>query len=111
MLEHEFTFTIKKILTELFGDKSNEIFEKSYLIQYLNKKTKAANRGSKSRSSFANHYAIYVLVEDYIQKGFLQSELDYSEYEGAKYTDIFQRMKELPFGSCRGDKELKKLIV
>lgn len=40
MLEHEFTFTIKKILTELFGDKSNEIFEKSYLIQYLNKKQK-----------------------------------------------------------------------
>lgn len=38
-------------------------------------------------------------MEDYIQKGFLQPEFDYSEYEGAKYTDIFQRMKELPFGS------------
>jgi hypothetical protein len=99
MLEHEFTFTIKQILTELFGNKNNEIFEKSYLIQYLNKKTKAANKGSKSRSSFANHYAIYVLVEDYILKGFLQPEFDYSEYEGAKYTDIFQRMRELPFGN------------
>lgn len=99
MLEHEFTLTIREILKQLFGNDANEVFEKSYLIQYLNKKTKAANRGSKSRSSFANHYAVYVLIEDYINKGFNQGQSNYSEYEGAKYTDIFQRMRELPFGS------------
>lgn len=41
MLEHEFTVTIQRILKELFNNNSHEIFEKSYLIQYLNKKTKA----------------------------------------------------------------------
>jgi hypothetical protein len=40
------------------------------IIQYLNSKINAANRGSKSRAGFANHYAIYVLVEDYINGGF-----------------------------------------
>jgi hypothetical protein len=99
MLEHEFTPVIKQILSNLFGNYAEEIFEKSYLIQYLNKKTKAASRGSKARASFANHYAIYVLVEDYIKKGFLQDDHDYSEYEGAKYTELFTRMRKLPFGS------------
>ncbi len=56
MLEHAFTTEIRKILKEKFNDKST--------------KTRAANRGSKSRGSFANHYAIYVLVEDYIKNGF-----------------------------------------
>ncbi len=99
MLEHEFTNVIREILKQLFGGSSEEIFEKSHLIQYLNKKTRAASRGSKARASFANHYAIYVLVEDYINKGFLEKNRDYSEYEGAKYTDLFTRMRELPFGS------------
>ena len=72
--------------------------EKSYLIRYLNNKTKSASRGSKSRASFANHYAIYVLVEDYISKGFLDGEHPYSDYEGAVYTDLFTRIRELPFG-------------
>ncbi|WP_228056623.1 hypothetical protein [Microcoleus sp. LEGE 07076] len=44
----------------------------------MNIKTKAANKGSKSRGSFANLYAIYVLLEDYLLKNFHQSEM-YSE--------------------------------
>lgn len=71
---------------------SNEI------LQYLNIKTKAANRGSKSRDGFANHYAIYVLVEDYIAGEFHESG-NYSDYEGAKFNDLFRRQRELPFGS------------
>lgn len=97
-MEHEFTPIIKGILRDHFGVVAEEIFEKSYLIRYLNNKTKAASRGSKSRASFANHYAIYVLVEDYISKGFLDGESPYSDYEGAVYTDLFTRIRELPFG-------------
>ena len=61
-------------------------------------KTKAANRGSKSRAGFANHYAIYVLVEDYLNGGF-DKKGGYSDYDGAKFSDLFRRQRELPFGS------------
>ncbi|MFM9265095.1 restriction endonuclease [Tychonema sp. BBK16] len=96
-MEHEFTKTIKKILKENFGASGEEVFALSELIQYLNIKTKSANKGSKSRGSFANLYAIYVLAEDYFLKYFHQSE-KYSDYEGAVYTNIFKRQRELPFG-------------
>ncbi len=97
-MKHEFTPVIKDILRDNFGDLSEDIFEKSYLVRYLNNKTKSASRGSKSRGSFANHYAIYVLVEDYISKGFAEDKASYSDYEGAIYTELFTRMRELPFG-------------
>ncbi|MEG4457160.1 restriction endonuclease [Microcoleus sp. N9_A1] len=96
-MEHEFTKTIKKILKENFGVSGEQVFAVSELIQYLNIKTKSANKGSKSRGSFANLYAIYVLAEDYFLKKFHQSE-KYSDYEGAVYTNIFKRQRELPFG-------------
>lgn len=98
-MEHEFTSVIKGALVRRFKDLAEEIFEKSHLIKYLNYKTKSANRGSKSRSSFANHYALYVLVEDYVLKNFADGGDSYSDYEGAVYTELFTRMKELPFGS------------
>jgi len=96
-MEHEFTKTIKKTLKENFGAAGEQVFAGSELIQYLNIKTKSANKGSKSRGSFANLYAIYVLVEDYFSRDFHQSEM-YSDYEGAVYTNIFKRQRELPFG-------------
>jgi hypothetical protein len=67
---HSFTDTIIEILQRHFGDSANDILEASPLLGYLNNKTKAANRGSKARGAFANHYALYVVVEDYIKKGF-----------------------------------------
>ena len=97
-MEHSFTTDIKTILYKHFGDKSAAIFERSLLIQYLNLKTKSASRGAKARSSFANLYAIYVLVEDYIQNDFVEKG-DYATYEGALYNRLFQRQRELPFGN------------
>jgi hypothetical protein len=76
------------------------VFNNSELIQYLNIKTKSANSGSKSRGSFANHYALYVLVEDYITKGFIYEKRgEYNLYEGARFTDLLHRQRQLPFGS------------
>lgn len=98
MVEHEFTATIKEILNKYFAEKSDDVFSKSPLIQYLNIKTKSANRGSKSRGAFANHYALYVLIEDYVNNGFSDSG-DYTTYSGAKYLDLFNRQRQLPFGS------------
>ncbi len=96
-MEHEFTKTIKTILEKNFPRAAEKIFSKSELIQYLNIKTRSANKGSKSRGSFANLYAIYVLTEDYIAKGFHKSG-NYKNYEGAVFSLLFKRQRELPFG-------------
>lgn len=98
IIKHDFTTTIIAILDSNTNGKGKKLLKTSELLQYLNIKTKAANRGSKSRAGFANHYAIYVLVEDYINGGFNESN-DYSNYDGAKFSDLFDRQRELPFGS------------
>ncbi len=98
IMEHDFTPAIINIVKKYFPEIHDDIFEKSYLIRYLNFKTKSASRGSKSRGSFANHYAVFVLVEDYINKGFLDNEMAYSDYDGAIYTELLNRMRKLPFG-------------
>lgn len=95
--QHEFTQNIVAILNYYFPGNGNQILETSELLQYLNVKTKAANRGSKSRASFANHYAIYVLVEDYLNKEF-HLKNGYEDYQGVQYSVLFQRQRELPFG-------------
>lgn len=97
-MQHSFTNNIKSILETHFGNKSERIFERSTLIQYLNLKTKSASHGAKARSSFANLYAVYVLVEDYIQNNFIETG-NYATYEGALYNKLFQRQRELPFGN------------
>jgi len=97
-MEHAFTANIKLVLGEHFGKNADDIFEKSQLIQYINEKTRSANKGSKARSSFANLYAIYVIVEDYIAKGF-DGNCDYSIYDGALFSNLFTRQRELPFGN------------
>lgn len=97
-MEHTFTATIKLVLARHFQSHSEEIFEKSLLIQYINEKTRSADKGSKARSSFANLYAIYVVVEDYLVKAFDKNS-EYSKYEGAEFSNLFLRQRELPFGS------------
>jgi hypothetical protein len=97
-MEHLFTNNIKVILKKNFGKNAETIFEKNLLIQYLNEKTRSANRGSKARGSFANLYAIYVILEDYIAKNYIKKG-DYSVYEGALFSNLFSRQRELPFGS------------
>ena len=97
-MENIFTTIIKSVLGKRFGKYTDEVFDKSQLIQYINEKTRSANRGSKSRSSFANLFAIYVIIEDYIAKGYEQKG-DYSKYEGALFNKLFARQRELPFGS------------
>jgi len=101
IVHHAFTPKILDVLTTHFGDYALDVFTSSPILGYLNNKTKAANRGSKARGAFANHYALYVVVEDYIKKGFADGKADvpYSKYEGARFSDLFRRQRELPFGS------------
>ena len=97
-MEHQFTSTILSIVREDLGEHGDVIYQRSELLRYLNEKTRSASRGSKSRSAFGNLYALYVLVEDYVRQGFPTSG-NYSEYEGARFSDLFRRQRELPFGS------------
>ena len=96
-MEHDFTPVIKRILSNHFGNVAEDLFEKNPILQYVNLKTVSATRGSKARSSFANLYAIYVLVEDYVQHGF-DIKGGYSKYEGTQFSKLFKRQRELPFG-------------
>ena len=97
-MEHQFTEKIQRMLQEDFADHADDVYHRSELIGYLNQKTRSAERGSKSRSSFGNLYAIYVLAEDYVRRGFLQKG-GYSKYEGARFSDLLRRLRSLPFGS------------
>jgi len=97
-MKHSFTAKIKAILSKHFQQDAEQIYSNSELLKYINLKTKSANKGAKARGSFGNLYAIYVLVEDYIN-GKFHKKGDYSKYEGAKYSDLLKRQRELPFGS------------
>lgn len=52
--KHDFTNQIITILDSYSENRGNDILHSSEIIQYINVKTKAANRGSKSRAGFAN---------------------------------------------------------
>ena len=116
-MRYKFTEKIIETITNRFGKIGEQVFDSSELLKYINYKTQSADRGSKSRSSFGNLYAIYVIVEDYIAKGF-HKRGNYGKYEGARFSDLFKRQRELPFGeklqnhalNHRMNQEFKKLF-
>ena len=97
-MKHPFTSKILEILEKNFPTDFEQIYSNSELLNYINFKTKSANRGSKSRGSFGAIYSIYTLVEDYIQNGF-HINGEYSSFEGATQTYLIRRQRELPFGA------------
>ncbi len=97
-MTHPFTSTILATLEKHFPGSGKTIFALSPLLQYINLKTRSANKGSKSRSSFANLYALYVLIEDYLSQGFHTSGT-YSTFTGADFSPLLKRMRTLPFGN------------
>ena len=101
IVEHSFTSTILGVLAKHAGEYAKDVLANSPLLGYLNLKTKAANRGSKARGAFANHYALYVVIEDYIQSGYADGTAGkpYSKHDGARFSDLFRRQRELPFGA------------
>lgn len=69
-MEHSFTEIIYNILKKNYPRNYKSIFDNSLLLQYINQKTKSANKGAKARSSFSNLYALYVIIEDYIENDY-----------------------------------------
>lgn len=97
-METSFEEYIKQYLRGKYGNKYLELYNLSYILQYLVHKTKSANRGAKARGSFANLYAVYVIVEDYLNNHFDENE-NYESYEGARFSNLIKRQRELPFGA------------
>jgi len=98
MVLHEFTKKIIEQVAHDTGTNGKDILVASQLLEYINIKTRSANRGSKSRGSFANLYAIYILIEDYINVVYIDSK-EYSKHDGAIFSELFKRQRELPFGA------------
>jgi len=96
-MTHAFEQTISRVLKKHFNADGETVFSLSPLLGYLNHKPRSANRGSKARSSFANLYALYVLIEDYLNGGYARSG-NYASYSGADFSPLLRRMRELPFG-------------
>lgn len=87
------------VLQKRLGRSAETVFNESELLKYISKKTVSANKGSKSRGSFAALYSLYVLIEDYVNKGFAVGDKQYDQYEGASFTSLMSRQRQLPFGS------------
>ena len=88
---------IKNLLNEKHNGIADELIVHSHLLQYLIKKTKPADKDeSKARKSFANLYAILVLVEDY--RSVIERHEDYSKYQGAQFSPLLEKARSYPFG-------------
>ena len=72
---------VLEILKENFPDNYNEIYEKSLLLQYLDKKMKAIERDSKARRSLGNIYAIYSILY-YYQENYYNKRAEYKKFGG-----------------------------
>ena len=63
---------VEEILKNEYPDNYQKIYDKSPMLQYLDKKMKAVHGNSKTRRSLANIYAIYAILsfyqEDFYEK-------------------------------------------
>lgn len=86
---------IRKILKDEYHDEWEKIFNDSALLQYLNLKSGAIHGNSKSRRSLANWYAIYAILNFYVNDGFVNNRKKYSDFDGFSYSELFnfQRMQ------------------
>ena len=75
-----------------------KIYDNSYLIQYLDMKTKAVHGNSKTRRSLANIYAIYSILH-YYEEDFFQQPDKYRQFDGYDYMRLFTYYRSLYGGS------------
>jgi hypothetical protein len=85
---------IKEILINEYGDNYQNIFDNSPLLQYLDSKMGAIYGNAKTRRSLANIYAIYSLLNFYIEDFWNQKE-KYRKFTGYPYTKLFSFCREL----------------
>ena len=89
---------VQEILEKHFPGCSQQIYSKSLLIQYLDKKSGAIHGTAKTRRSLANYYAIYSILNFYVDEFFSNPD-KYREFEGYEYTKLFAFYRGLYGGS------------
>lgn len=89
---------VREILEKHFPGQSQQIYEKSLLIQYLDKKSGAIHGTAKTRRSLANYYAIYSILNFYVDE-FFDNPDEYKKFEGYEYTKLFTFYRGLYGGS------------
>lgn len=89
---------IEVILRKDFPSDFQDIYDKSMLLQYLDKKMKAVHGDSKTRRSLANIYAIYSILHFY-QNDFFNKPEKYREFGGYDYMRLFSYYRSLYGGS------------
>lgn len=89
---------VQEILEMHFPGQSQQIYEESLLIQYLDKKSGAIHGTAKTRRSLANYYAIYSILNFYVDEFFDEPD-KYKKFEGYEYTKLFVFYRGLYGGS------------
>lgn len=74
------------------------VYDKSPMLQYLDKKMKAVHGNSKTRRSLANIYAIYSILHFY-QDDYYQKVDEYRHFDGYDYMRLFNFYRGLYGGS------------
>lgn len=74
------------------------VYDKSPMLQYLDKKMKAVHGNSKTRRSLANIYAIYSILHFY-QDDYCQKVDEYRHFDGYDYMRLFNFYRGLYGGS------------
>ena len=72
---------VREIIEKHFPGQSQQIYEESLLIQYLDKKSGAIHGTAKTRRSLANYYAIYSILNFYVDEFFDEPD-KYKKIEG-----------------------------
>ena len=86
------------ILKREYPQDFQKVYDKSPLLQYLDKKMKAVHGNSKTRRSLANIYAIYSILYFY-QDDFYEKKDAYRRFGGYDYMKLFNYYRSLYGGS------------
>lgn len=89
---------VQEILEKHFPGQAQQIYTESLLIQYLDKKSGAIHGTAKTRRSLANYYAIYSILNFYVED-FFNNPNEYKKFEGYEYTKLFAFYRGLYGGS------------
>lgn len=89
---------VRDILNSYYPGEAQSIYDNSLLIQYLDKKSGAIHGNAKTRRSLANYYAIYSILNFYVDD-FYGRQQEYREFEGYEYTKLFVFYRSLYGGS------------
>ena len=82
------------VIKKYYPNEEEKIYEKSLLIQYLDKKSGAIHGNTKTRRSLANYYAIYSILNFYVEDYFEKPE-EYKLFTGYEYTKLFMFYRKL----------------